>query len=159
MTTLRRAGPADADDLTRLRAVMHLAMGSEPTPAWERRTAAAFGRRLATEDFAAWLVVDGGRAVACGVGWLEEHLPSPHQLDPRRGHVSSMSTGPAARRRGHGRAVFAALMGWFADLGIERVDLRATDDGRPMYEAFGFQALGGATLAWFAPGTRPGMPA
>jgi hypothetical protein len=40
---------------------------------------------------------------------------------------------------------------------VARVDLRATDDGRVLYEQFGFTVLGGATMAWFAPGGRAGL--
>lgn len=64
-----------------------------------------------------------------------------------------MSTEPAHQRRGHGRQVFTALMEWFASLEVPRVDLRATPDGRALYEAFGFRELGGATMAWTAAGT------
>jgi len=159
VATLRRALEADADDLTRLRALMHEAMGDVVTPEWERTCRSAFARRLGTQEFVAYVVEDAGRVVSGGAGWLEEHLPSPYQLDARRGHIASMSTYPEARRQGHGRAVFGGLMGWFAEQGVARVDLRATPDGRPLYEAFGFRLLGGATMSWFAAGARPGMPA
>lgn len=159
MTTLRRATPADAAELTRLRAVMHAAMGDAVTDEWAAVCTAAFQRRLATEQFRAYVVVSGGRLVSGGAGWLEEHLPSPYQLDARRGHIASVSTEPAARRRGHGRAVFGALMGWFGEVGVRRVDLRATPDGQALYEEFDFRPLGGATMSWFAPGVRAGMPA
>jgi hypothetical protein len=49
-------------------------------------------------------------------------------------------------------------MGWFAELGVPRVDLRATEDGRALYESVGFRELGGATMAWTAAGTPgPGL--
>ena len=162
MPTLRRATPADAAELTRLRGLMHEAMGDRPTGESVARTEAAFSRRLAGDELVAYVVSegqqgDGERLVSCGVGWLEEHLPSPYQLDPRRGHIASMSTEPSARRQGHGRAVFRALLGWFGEQGVSRVDLRATPDGQPLYEEFGFQVLRGATMAWFAPGGRAGL--
>jgi GNAT superfamily N-acetyltransferase len=149
---LRRATPADAAELTRLRAFMLQAMGRDTAePGWEAVCEQAFVRRLGQpEVFAAWLVEQDGRAVSCGVGWLEEHLPSPGPLDARRGHIASMSTDPAHRRRGYGRRVFGALMAWFAELEVPRVGLRATEDGRPLYEAHGFRVLGGATMAWAA---------
>lgn len=159
MATLRRATVEDAQALTRLRGLMHEAMGDELTPEWRARCEGDLRRRLATEDFAAFLVEEDGRLVACGVGWLEEHLPSPYQLDARRGHISSMSTDPAYRSRGFGRMVLRALMDWFAEQGIPRVDLRATPSGRPLYESEGFHELGGATMAWTRPGVRPGMRA
>ncbi len=152
MGDLRRATVADAADLTRLRGHMVAAMGGDPAvPGWTQACEEAFARRLAEPDrFAAWLVEVDGAAVSSGVGWLEEHLPSPGSFDGRRGHIASMSTDPAHRRHGHGRRVFVALMGWFAGMAVPRVDLRATEDGRPLYEEHGFRELGGATMAWTA---------
>ena len=159
MGTLRRATAADAEDLTRLRGLMHLAMGAPSLPEeWRTACEAAFRRRLLDDDFVAYVVAVDGRLVSCGTGWLEEHLPSPGQYDGRRGHIASMSTEPEHRRRGYAREVFSALMQWFADQDVPRVDLRATEDGRGLYESFGFRVLGGATMAWTAPGVQPGMP-
>jgi ribosomal protein S18 acetylase RimI-like enzyme len=157
VATLRRATPADAEDLTRLRGVMHTAMGDELTDAWVTACVRAFRQRLATEQFAAFLIEVDGVAVSAGAGWLEEFLPSPYALDHRRGHIASMATDPEHRRQGHARLVFAALMDWFASQGIPRVGLRATEDGQALYESFGFRTLGGATMAWTAEGSRPGM--
>jgi ribosomal protein S18 acetylase RimI-like enzyme len=159
VATLRRATPADAEDLTRLRGYMHQAMGDVLHDTWHDACVAAFTRRLATPDFVAFVVVEDGVVVSGGAGWLEEHLPSPYQVDARRGHIASMSTDPASRRRGYGRLVFEALMVWFAEQGVRRVDLRATPDGQQLYVSFGFRVLGGATMAWTAPGIRPGMTA
>ena len=160
MGDLRRAGVEDAAALTRLRGFMLDAMGSDVAdPGWAQACEAALTRRLTeTDRFAAWLVEVDGVAVASGVGWLEEHLPAPGSYDGRRGHVASMSTHPDHRRAGHARQVLTALMAWFASLDVPRVDLRATGDGRALYESVGFRVLGGATMAWTAPGTgAPGM--
>ena len=159
MGTLRRATPADAEDLTRLRGLMHLSMGAPGLPEpWRVACVEAFRRRLADDDFVVYAVEADGRVVSCGAGWIEHHLPSPTQLDGRRGHVASMSTDPEWQRNGFAREVFRGLLGWFADRDVQRIDLRATDMGRPLYEEFGFRALGGATMAWTAPGVTAGMP-
>ena len=158
MASLRRATAHDAEPLARLRGLMHLSMGDEPTDEWYAECVAAFRRRLATEEFRAFVVEDDGQVVAGGVGWLDEHLPSPYLLSGMRGHIASMSTDPHHRRQGYARLVFAALMDWFHSLGITRVDLRATEEGRALYEQFGFKVLGGATMAWFAEGGRAGLP-
>jgi GNAT superfamily N-acetyltransferase len=157
---LRRATVSDAADLTRLRGHMIAAMGGDPdVPGWAQACTASLARRLAEPDrFAAWVVEVDGRPVSSGVGWLEEHLPSPASFDGRRGHVASMSTEPGHRRQGHARRVLLALMDWFDALGVQRVDLRATPDGRPLYEDLGFREVGGATMAWTAtPGAAPGL--
>ena len=157
MATLRLAAVDDAEALTRLRGFMHASMGDAPTEEWAALCTAAFRRRLAGDGFRAYVVDDGGQLVASGVGWLDEHLPSPYLLSGVRGHIASMSTDPDHRRKGYARQVFQALMDWFASLDVTRVDLRATEEGRVLYEQFGFQLLGGATMAWFAPGGRAGL--
>ena len=151
--------PADAASLTTLRGHMLTAMGSDATaPDWAGPCEADLARRLAEPDrFAAYVVEVDGVVVSGGVGWVEEHLPAPGRPDGRRGHVASMSTDPDHRRAGHGRAVFGALMGWFAELGVPRVDLRATEEGLPLYESFGFRVLSGATMAWTDGGPGPGL--
>lgn len=157
MGTLRRATVDDAEALTRLRGVMHTSMGDVLDDVWAAECTAAFRRRLPRDDFAAWVVEVDGQVVCSGVGWLEEHLPSPYLVDPRRGHIASMSTDPEHRRKGYAREVFQALMDWFASLEVPRVDLRATEDGYPLYVEFGFEQLAGRTMAWFAPGGRAGL--
>jgi GNAT superfamily N-acetyltransferase len=157
VASLRRATAHDAEALARLRGFMHLSMGDELTDEWYAECVAAFRRRLVTEEFRAFVVEVDGSVVAGGAGWLDEHLPSPYLLSGLRGHIASMSTDPDHRRQGYAREVFAALMGWFHSLGIARVDLRATEEGKALYEQFGFQVLGGATMAWFAPGGRAGL--
>lgn len=160
MSNLRRATVDDAAELTRLRGLMHTAMGGDATDAdWQAACTEAFVRRLPqTDAFVAFIVEVDGRFVSSGAGWLEEHIPSPSQHDGRRGHIASISTEAEHQRKGYAREVFGALMAWFAAQGIPRVDLRATPDGRPLYEAFGFTVLGGATMAWTRPGVNPGMP-
>ena len=159
MGTLRRAEERDADALVHLRALMFEAMGADASdPTWVEACRLALVRRLGERDrFAAYVVEVDGAVVSGGVGWLEEHLPSPSQLDGRRGHVASMSTEPAHQRRGHGRAVLQGLMAWFADVGVGRVDLRATGDGQPLYLSLGFRVLAGPSMAWTAPNVRPGL--
>jgi GNAT superfamily N-acetyltransferase len=157
VAVLRRATPNDAEALARLRGVMHTSMGDRLTDVWYDECVAAFRRRTATEEFRAYVVEVDGAVVSSGSGWFEEHLPSPYLLSGMRGHIASMSTDPEHRRQGYGRDVFAALMEWFTSIGIARVDLRATEDGRPLYESFGFTLLGGATMAWFAEGGRAGL--
>jgi GNAT superfamily N-acetyltransferase len=151
--TLRRATPADAEDLTRLRGLMLQAMGTPALPQrWREACEGAFRRRLLADDFVAFGVEEEGRLVSCGAGWIEEHLPTAGQYDGRRGQVASMSTEPEWRRRGYARDVFGALLDWFAEQDVPRIDLRATPDGRPLYESAGFRALDGVSMVWTAPG-------
>ena len=79
MPEVRRAGPDDAAELTRLRVIMFTDMGRDPAlldEAWQRGNVDHFHRRLAETDRFAAYVVDrpGSGLAACAVGWLNEHL-------------------------------------------------------------------------------------
>lgn len=138
-SSVRRARDGDADELTRLRAVMLSAMGQVPPPQWWAACPAAFRRRLADTRFAAFVVdaPDGGLAAA-GCGWVEERLPGVRHLDGLVGIVASVATDPAWRRRGLARAVCGALLEWFDAQGVERVELMASTDGDGLYRGLGF---------------------
>ncbi|HVE63271.1 MAG TPA: GNAT family N-acetyltransferase [Mycobacteriales bacterium] len=156
--SLRRATADDASALTRLRAAMLESMGDvaahgdgsvgagsdEP---WRLCADEMFARRLSEdpETFVAFVVEDAdGTLVASGVGWISEHLPGPHNVTGRRGYIASMSTVPDGRRQGHGRQIVAALLDWFDERAISRVDLVATPMGEPLYRSFGFADHRGA---------------
>ncbi|NEK84394.1 GNAT family N-acetyltransferase [Blastococcus saxobsidens] len=64
----------------------------------------------------------------------------------RAGYVEAVAVHPAARRRGHGSAVMAALED-VVRRGYDAGALGATDDGAPLYAARGWQPWRGSTWA------------
>lgn len=54
------------------------------------------------------------------------------------GEHSSVATDPDMRRRGYSRACMEALLAWFRERGVPRIDLRASCDGEPLYTSLGF---------------------
>ena len=144
---VRRATPDDAAELTRLRRVMVESWSGQPAEGeWMAASEAYLRKALATDELAAFVVDGPDGLVSCGVGWIEQHLPGPHNVTGRRGHVANMSTDVEHRRQGHGRVVFEALLGWFGSKGVTRIDLRATDEGEPLYRQYGFGEPGGKPL-------------
>ena len=81
---------------------------------------------------------EGGALAACAVGTVEERLPSPSSPAGRFGFVFNVCTDPAHRGRGHARAVTRALLDWFAEHGVTRVDLHATPEAEHLYRDLGF---------------------
>ena len=158
----RRAVAADAEELIRLRREMYASYGPvAPGGEWEGRAHDLFTERLPDGRLVA-VVVDadpavgpGGALLACGVAWVEQHLPGPAGPSGRRGHIASISVDPAARGRGLGRVVFAGLMDWVAEAGLTRVDLTATSMGLGLYEGFGFTRGGGTAMTWVPPDAPP----
>lgn len=145
---LRRATPDDAPELVRLRRVMYDAMGVDHSdPAWAAECERVLRESLASGVMAAYVVDEGGgRLRACGVGMVEQRLPGPRTPNGRHGYVQSMATDPDARRQGHARAIFAALLEWFAEQGVTSIDLHATDAGARIYRTFGFNEPKHVTL-------------
>jgi GNAT superfamily N-acetyltransferase len=140
---VRRAVPADAAELTRLRVVMFVDMGRDPSllsPDWQRRNEEHFRVRLAAPDEFAAFVVDqpGGSLAAAAVGWLNHHLIGTSNTTGRVGYVANMCTERGFRGRGYGRAALTALLEWMRASGISMVDLHATPDGEPLYRSVGF---------------------
>jgi ribosomal protein S18 acetylase RimI-like enzyme len=140
---VRRAAPADAQVLTRLREVMLADMGTLDggDPAWRAAAETWFARRLGVkDDFAAFVIEDPGLGVvSCAAGVCDQHAPGPGNPAGVQGHVFNVSTDPRCRRRGYARACLDALLAWFRDETEARViSLNATGDGIAMYQSAGF---------------------
>lgn len=116
---------------------------------WRRRTLEVMSELPGAR--AAVFVVDHpdepGSLVSCGAGVINTRLPNPFHPDGKAGYVQWMSTDPAFRRRGLGRAVLRAVLAWLEDRGVENVELHATADGVPLYRAEGFwEGSGGLAM-------------
>lgn len=143
---VRRATADDVAALVRLRARMladmGIPVGPEDAP-WRGAAADWFTERMSREgEFAAFVVDDPGRGVvSSAVGTCDRHAPGPTSPSGLRGHVSNVSTEPAARRKGYARACVQELLRWFAEeTGVSTVDLNATPDGQDLYTALDFRA-------------------
>lgn len=162
MIEVRRATPADAAELMRLRTVMLESLpgaGEIPDGAWRAEGEAVFRRQLAdpADRMAAFVVdrpdaggLDAGGLAACVVGAIDERLPNP--LDgPYRGYVYNVATDPAYRRRGYSQACMDALLRWYDDRGLRVVFLHASPDGQPLYTSLGFTLLEDPAMRWVNP--------
>jgi len=142
MTAPRRAVPADAEELVRLRKVMlDSVTGADPDVSWQPAAVATLRDRLADPDgtLTAYVVErPGGGLAACAVGTVEYRLGGPGSPDGACGYVFSVSTDRDMRRRGYSRGCVEALLGWFRERGVRKVDLRASPEGEPLYASLGW---------------------
>ncbi|MGF7233465.1 MAG: GNAT family N-acetyltransferase [Frankia sp.] len=155
VATIRRAGPADAAELTRLREVMFASsIPARVADDWQLDCIRVLADRLAHErdTFVAVVAEDTerpGRLLACGVAWVDVHLPSPGNPAGTRGHIANISTDPSARRQGLARAVMEELLAFFAERRIDRVELFATAMGEGVYRSLGFaDRAHGRAMSW-----------
>lgn len=143
LTEVRRARPADAAELTRLRALMFREMGRDMSrfdEEWWQRDIAYFAARLADRELFAAFVIDqeSDGIAASAVGWLDQHLIGAANPSGRIGYVANVSTDVAYRRRGYARQTTTALLDWLRSTGVSTVNLHATPEAEAMYRSLGF---------------------
>ena len=143
MIPIRPAEPSDASELVALAA----AVGREPgnwlltTETWrpvadERRYLRAVRRHA---DAAVLVAVDGDRIVG--------RLSLARDPHPASAHVADLGMMVAAshRRRGIGRALLDAAVGWARTAGVTKLELHVFPWNEPairLYERFGFEREG-----------------
>jgi GNAT superfamily N-acetyltransferase len=141
----RRATADDAAELVRLRAVMIADLSlPDGDDNWREPSRQILAKRLDEPSATmAAFVVDrpdgaGEGLAACVVGTIEQRLGRPGDPEGRTGYVFSVATDPDMRRRGYSRQCMNALLNWYREAGLRRVDLRASPDGAPLYRSLGF---------------------
>ena len=137
-----RATAADAEELTRLR-LAYLAEDLGPLSAEE---ASAFGRALPDYfrrslggNLSAYVAREGGKVVACALLLAVEKPMSPSFPNGRTGTVLNVYTEPTYRRRGVARRLMEMLLADARERGFCVVELKATEDGCPLYRSLGFE--------------------
>lgn len=140
---LRRATTSDLDEIIRQRIGMFRDAGYTAEAALEamRDTSEPYIRQaLADGSFVCWIAEFSPREPG-GCGAVHIGLTPSHPLDPqcRRATILNVYTYPQYRRRGIARRLMNLMIDWCRELGFASVALHASDDGRPLYEALGFQ--------------------
>ncbi len=85
-----------------------------------------------------WLVEVEGEAVACGTLALFVRPPYPGNLAGREAYLLNMYTLPAWRKRGMASALLDAMAAYAREQQLGKLWLHASDQGRALYERFGF---------------------
>ena len=138
---VERANIADADELVELR----VAYLTEDNGVLDEGDEVAirdglpgyFGAHLG-HDLHAYVVREGGRIASCAFLIVVEKPMSPAFINGRTGIVLNVYTRPDCRRRGYAKRVMEALLAGAEALDLSVVELRATDDGYPLYLSVGF---------------------
>jgi len=140
---LREATLADAPLLARQRRLMFDSIGSLPTDQGDLLEAAVIRyivQAMPAGTFRSWVVEHEGAVVSGGGLQIRTLMPRPgYVYGEPEGLIVSMWTDPDHRRRGRGRRIVEAILAWGRENGITRFTLHASDDGRPLYELYGFE--------------------
>ena len=141
--TIRPAALSDAASLAALRGALFRELGHGPPEgdggAFEDFAGRAFRDELGRESCFAWLAeTAGGEPVGSVALLVFPRLPSPQLSSRLEGYLLSVFTEPGWRGRGVATALVAAAVARARDLGLARIRLHATPQGRSVYAAAGF---------------------
>jgi GNAT superfamily N-acetyltransferase len=141
---VRVATSADADTFSDQRIALLESLGSEAQAAdlvrLRGETHTAFLEALALDACTVWLAenaagaVVGSAALVCVL-----RFPSLQNPSRREGYLAHMFVQPALRRRGIGTALLRAALEETRRRGLVRLRLHSTEEGRRLYDAFGFK--------------------
>lgn len=157
---VRRAVPGDEEEIQRLRHQMAFdVFGAEPPASDEPNHVAAVKKvrvwlEAGAEALTACFVIDaldGNGLAASAIGAIDERLPSGRNPAGRSGYIYGVCTDERYRRRGYSRLVLQALLDWYADQGIPRIELHASEFGEALYRELGFAETKGVALTRWAP--------
>ena len=142
-SVIRPAGSGDIATIVALRALMFEAMGTSSEDLldteWQQQAARWVQLRLSDPRIHIVVAEAHGTVVSCGMAQVVDLMPSPTRAGAG-GLISNIATFPRHRRLGFTHATFEALLDWLAEeTDAEIVSLNATEDGRAMYEKFGFE--------------------
>lgn len=103
-------------------------------------SAAWIHERMERGEYVGFLAQDSAGAVIGGAGlWLMEWIPGPIDLTDRRAYILNVYVEIHARRQGVARRLVTAAVDWSREHGYLTAILHASDAGRSLYVAMGFQ--------------------
>lgn len=142
--TLRLATADEASVLARHRASMFRDMNEvdeQGATIIENASLDHLAALIEAREYFGFLAEHEGVVVGGGGVWLRPLLPRPGTLQGgMEAYVLNVYTEPEHRRSGVARAIMEAIIDWSRGQRVARVTLHASKEGRPLYEALGFEA-------------------
>lgn len=151
--TVEKATATDIDALVGLRLAYLLEdnghLDEDDVDAIERGLPGYFDAHL-NKDLFAYVARDGHTIVSSAFLLVVTKPMSPAFLNGRTGTVLNVYTRPSHRRRGYARALMERLLVDARDMELSVVELKATEDGYPLYKEVGFDDEGSKyrAMAW-----------
>jgi GNAT superfamily N-acetyltransferase len=82
---------------------------------------------------------EDGQAAGSGCLWIKKEQPNPTHLRLEAPYLLSMFTEKRFRKKGVARLIVKTAIAWSREHGYDRINLHATDVGKPLYAEFGFR--------------------
>lgn len=120
-----------------LKAANHLD-GTADLSEVRRQSRDYYAHSLPDGSHIAYLVFDGRHFAGAGGISFYRVMPTYHNPSGYKAYVMNMYTRPEYRRRGVAFQVLGLLVAAAREKGIAHISLEATEEGRPLYEKYGF---------------------
>jgi GNAT superfamily N-acetyltransferase len=138
----RAAGGDEYPAAAQLRQEMALEMGGDfdaRSREWRARFCAYFAGKQASGNAQLFLAFDEGTPIGCATVSLTDDYRR-YCFGVLSAHVNAVYVQPAYRRTGIASRLMRLAIAWAREHGCKRVRLRASEEGRFLYDALGFQA-------------------
>jgi ribosomal protein S18 acetylase RimI-like enzyme len=146
---IRRAKPADAAQLARLRYEFRSSLRppAESMESFLPRCTAWMQERLATSSWLCWVAESDGAIV--GHVWLDiiEKIPNPGPEDELHGYITNAYVQDRLRNQGIGARLLDAALSYCKANRVDSVILWPTQRSRSLYERYGFTRAENVMLA------------
>jgi GNAT superfamily N-acetyltransferase len=133
----------DIAEIVRHRRAMFEDMGVGDSASLDRMVSASgpyLRQTIAQDCYRGWFAMTAPNQVAGGVGiLLQSSPPRPWEVQSRRAYLLNLYVYPEHRRKGIARLLAEASVEWCRREGFVTVSLHASELGRPLYEALGFE--------------------
>ena len=90
------------------------------------------------KDLFVYVLRDGQTMVSCAFLLIVEKPMSPAFINGRTGMVLNVYTCPSYRRRGYAKRIMETLLDEAKKMEISVIELKATENGYPLYHSIGF---------------------
>ena len=136
-----KAGLLDIEELVRMRIAYMIddfgGISDYEREEMEKQLPEYFSRKLGTE-LVAFVAKDNNRIVSVAYLHIIEMPANPMVLNGRFGDVLSVYTEPEYRGQGLCTKLMENLVAYGKEIGLSRIDLKATAEGFPIYKKVGF---------------------
>ncbi len=137
---IRECDPADASEVARLRAGFLTELGHPLPEDFVASVQAWLAQALGTPRVRVWVAEANGAIAGIVAVNPFERIPNGRNPDGRGWYLLNVYTLPRFRGRGIASRLLGTVNEAAAAAGVPVLELRATDEGRPLYERFGFAA-------------------
>ena len=142
LMSVGKAGTEDIEALVKMR----LSYLIEDNGSLDAQDLAAINRELPGyfrahlgRDLFVYVIRDGQNIVSCAFFLIVEKPMSPAFINGRTGMVLNVYTCPSYRRKGCAKKIMEALLAEAKKKKISVIELKATEDGYPLYRSVGFE--------------------